>query len=131
MDAPRHLLVIRFSALGDIAMAVPVVRNLLQQYPSLQITFVSVPFAAPLFEGIERLQFYGADIRKEFNGLAGMYRLSKKIKEDISFDAVADLHDVLRTKILRFFLGKKTAVIDKGRKEKKSLPGLRIKNSGH
>jgi ADP-heptose:LPS heptosyltransferase len=36
-------------------------------------------------------------------------------------DAVADLHDVLRTKLLRFFLGKKSEVIDKGREEKKEL----------
>lgn len=118
---PAHILVMRFSALGDIAMTVPVVRNLLEQYPSLQITFVSIPFVQPLFTGIERLHFYPADIKKEFSGFAGLYQLAKKIKKEVSFDAVADLHDVLRTKLLRFFLGKENAVIDKGRKEKKEL----------
>ena len=121
MATPRHLLVIRFSALGDIAMTVPVIRNLLHQYPKLQVTFISVPFVKPLFAGIERLHFYGADIKDEFKGLKGLYSLSKKIKKEVSFDAVADLHDVLRTKVLRFLLSKTSAVINKGRKEKKEL----------
>jgi ADP-heptose:LPS heptosyltransferase len=120
-EKPAHILVMRFSALGDIAMTVPVIRNLLHQYPSLHVTFVSVPFVQPLFAGIDRLQFYGVDIKKEFKGFAGLYKLGKKIKKEISFDAVADLHDVLRTKLLRLLLGKKNAVIDKGRKEKKEL----------
>lgn len=121
MTKHRRLLVLRFSALGDIAMTVPVIKNVLQQHPFLEITFVSVPFAQPLFEGIERLHFYAADIKKEYNGLAGMYRLAMKIKKELEFDAVADLHNVLRTKLLRIFLGKTNAVIDKGRKEKKEL----------
>jgi ADP-heptose:LPS heptosyltransferase len=118
---PRHILVLRFSALGDIAMAVPVIKNLLQQYPSLKVTFVSVPFVKPLFDGIERLDFYGVDIKNDYKGFKGLYNLSKKLKHEIDLDAVADIHDVLRTKILRFFLGKQNAVIDKGRKEKKEL----------
>ncbi|MEO7049075.1 MAG: glycosyltransferase family 9 protein [Ferruginibacter sp.] len=118
---PRHILVLRFSALGDIAMAVPVIKNLLQQHPSLQVTFVSVPFVKPLFDGIERLDFYGVDIKNDYKGFKGLYNLSNKLKHEIDFDAVADIHDVLRTKILRLFLGKQNGVIDKGRKEKKEL----------
>lgn len=121
MAIPKHILVLRFSALGDIAMTVPVVKNLLQQNPSLQITFVAVPFVQPLFDGIERLNFFPADIKKEYKGIFGLWKLARAIKKQIAFDAVADLHDVLRTKILRFFLGKKYEVIDKGREEKKEL----------
>lgn len=121
MESPTHILVIRFSALGDIAMTVPVMRNLLQQYPHLHITYLSVPFVAPLFEGIDRLYFYGADIKTTYKGIAGLYKLSRRLKKDIPFDAVADLHNVLRSKILRSFLGGPSAVIDKGRKEKKEL----------
>ena len=122
MAAPAHILVFRFSALGDVAMSVPVIRLLLQQYPALEITFVSNPFMKPLFENIPRLHFYGADTKKEFHGLRGLHRLSRQIKTAIPYDAIADLHDVVRTKALRFFLiGKPAAVIDKGRKEKKEL----------
>ncbi|MBS1495402.1 MAG: glycosyltransferase family 9 protein [Bacteroidetes bacterium] len=128
MALPRHILVFRFSALGDIAMCVPVLKNLLNQYPALQITFVSIPFVQPMFEGIDRLSFIGVNIKAEYNGIAGLYRLSKKIKRTLSFDAVADLHDVLRTKVLRKFLGRPTAVIDKGRKERKELTRQHHKN---
>jgi ADP-heptose:LPS heptosyltransferase len=118
---PTHILAIRFSALGDIAMTVPVIKNVLAQNPALEITFVSTPFVQPFFEGIDRLHFYGINV-KDHKGIAGIYTLCKKIKADITFDAIADLHNVLRTKLLRFFLvTKNTAIIDKGRKEKKQL----------
>lgn len=121
MAIPQHIVVLRFSALGDIAMTVPVVKNLLQQNPSLHITFVSVPFVQPLFDGIERLHFFSADIKKEYKGISGIWKLSRRIKKQVRYDAVADLHDVLRTKLLRIFLGKRSQVIDKGRQEKKEL----------
>ncbi|SDD65364.1 ADP-heptose:LPS heptosyltransferase [Niabella drilacis] len=120
--APAHILALRFSALGDVAMTVPVLKRLLEQNPALEITLVSVPFHQPLFENIERLHFYGADIRNDFKGITGLIRLARTLKKDIRFDAVADLHDVLRTKIIRNFLGRvPVAVMDKGRKEKKEL----------
>jgi ADP-heptose:LPS heptosyltransferase len=118
---PKHILVIRFSALGDVAMAVPVLKNVLEQNPTLKITFLSTPFVEPIFKGIDRLDFYGVDVKKLI-GVGSIFKLSKKIKKDIDFDAVADLHNVIRTKLLRSFLSKKnTAVINKGRKEKKQL----------
>ncbi|MET0636839.1 MAG: glycosyltransferase family 9 protein [Chitinophagaceae bacterium] len=122
MAIPRHILVFRFSALGDVAMTVPVIRLLLDQNPGLSVTFVSDPFMAPLFEGIDRLQFIGADTRKEYKGLPGLFRFSRELNHTVSFDAIADLHNVLRTKIIRAFLpGRKHASIDKGRAEKREL----------
>jgi ADP-heptose:LPS heptosyltransferase len=128
MALPNHILVFRFSALGDIAMTVPVIRNLLQQYPSLTISFVAVPFVAPLFEGIDRCHFIPVDLKKDYQGVGGLYQLSKRLRTEISFDAIADLHNVLRTKLLRFFLSVPVAVIDKGRKEKKQLTRKHHKN---
>ena len=49
MLVPAHILVIRFSAMGDVAMTVPVLKNLLQQNQDLQITVVSNAFFKPLF----------------------------------------------------------------------------------
>ncbi len=119
---PRHILVFRFSSLGDIAMTVPVIKILLYQYPQLQITFVSVAFVKPLFDGLNRLHFVAADLKGKHKGVIGLYRLYKELNAAHSFNAIADLHNVLRTQILRFFFGgKKTAAINKGRKEKKEL----------
>lgn len=103
-------------------MTVPVLKCLLQQFPALKVTVVSTPFFQPLFEDIERLTFYGVDIKKEYKGVLGLKKLSNKIKKEIPYDAIADLHNVIRTKLLRFFLkSKKVAVVDKGRKEKAQL----------
>ncbi len=124
MKKPQHLLVFRFSSLGDVAMTVPVLKLLLQQHPHLHVTMVSNAFMQPLFGNIERLQFYSVDLKGKHNGLKGLYRLYRELKKSFSIDAIADLHDVLRTKVLRafFFLsGKPVSAIDKGRKEKKEL----------
>ena len=119
---PKHILVFRFSSLGDIAMTVPVIRNLLQQHPQLQVTFVSVAFVKPLFDNIERLHFVTADLKGKHKKVAGLYRLYKELSAMNFYDAIADLHNVLRTQILRiFFSNKKIAAINKGRKEKKEL----------
>ncbi len=128
MQTPSHIVVFRFSALGDVAMTVPVLRCLLKQYPGLRITVISQAFCRPLFDDIERLDFYGVDFKAQYKGVWGIRNLSKKIREEIPFDAVADLHNVIRSKLLRFFLRpNKIAVIDKGRKEKASLTRPRDK----
>ncbi len=122
MQRPVHILVFRFSALGDIAMTVPVLKCLLQQHPSLRITMVSVPFVQPLFANIDRLEFYAVDIKNDYKGVKGLYRLAKQLKQEVKFDAIADVHNVLRTKLVRFFLRSiPAAVIDKGRAEKENL----------
>lgn len=120
----RHILVLRFSAMGDVAMCVPVLRRCLDQNPSLRITFVSNHAFAPLFKDLPRLAFHPADIKGRHSGLAGLTRLFRELGDMGPFDAVADLHDVLRSKYLSLlFRLKGTAVqtIDKGRREKKAL----------
>ena len=124
MTKPYHLLIFRFSSLGDVAMTVPVIKLLLQQHAELNVIMVSNSFMEPLFKDFERLQFYAADIKGRHKGIKGLYRLYKELRNSFSFDAIADLHDVLRTKLLRsffFFSDKPIAVIDKGRYEKKKL----------
>ena len=124
MTKPRKLLVFRFSSLGDVAMTVPVIKLLLHQHQELRITMVSNYFFAPLFKDIDRLIFFSADLKGKHKGVKGLHKLYKELKAGASFDAIADLHNVLRTKILRSFFsfsGKRLAVIDKGRKEKKEL----------
>lgn len=96
-----HLLIIRFSALGDIAMAVPVVASLARQYPDLRITVLSRPFARVLFEGLApNVGFMGADIKKEYAGLRGMNALYRRLVAK-NITAVADFHNILRSNYLR------------------------------
>ena len=119
-----HLLIIRFSALGDIAMAVPVVASLARQYPNLRITVLSRPFARVLFEGLApNVGFMGADIKKEYAGLRGMNALYRRLVAK-NITAVADFHNILRSNYLRlrFNLGHyHVAHINKHRRGKHRL----------
>ena len=120
----KKLLVIRFSALGDIAMTVPVVYDLAMQYPDLEITMLSREMAKPLFERMpSNVHFFGADLKGRHKGLLGLCRLWRDAHLN-DFEYIADFHDVLRTWWLRAegcLRCKKVAKIDKGRKGKKAL----------
>ncbi|MBL0358925.1 MAG: glycosyltransferase family 9 protein [Chitinophagaceae bacterium] len=120
----KHILVIRFSAMGDVAMMVPVIKNALDQNPHLQITVVSNAFFAPLFAGLKRCNFHPAQLKTTHQGASGIYELFRELVKQYRFDVVADLHSVLRSSLLRTFFrlsGYQTAVVDKGRKEKTAL----------
>ena len=128
MSRPKHILVIRLSALGDVAMTVPVLRVLAITYPELKISLISKGFFKPLFEDIPNLEFLEADITGKHKGL-GLLKLAKEAKK-LKIDAVADLHNVIRSQIIGNYLRLnkiKVAKINKGRAEKKALTALENK----
>lgn len=113
----------RLSAMGDVAMIVPVLRAFANQYPEVNITVVSRPFFQPFFEGIPNLSFFAFDAKQRHKGFVGLLRLFQDLKE-LQIDAFADLHNVLRSKVVRTLFalkGKKIVAVDKGREEKKAL----------
>ena len=114
--------------MGDVAMTVPVIRAFVEQNPQVKITFVSRPFFKPFFDGIENVTFFEIDLKKRHKGFFGLFKLYSDLSK-LKIDAVADLHNVLRSKVVRTLFalsGKKVAHTDKGRKEKKEL--TRAKN---
>jgi len=128
LNKNQHILVIRLSALGDVAMAVPVIKSFTEQHPTVKITVLSKPFLKPLFNNLPNVNFYAAKVKEKHQGILGLYKLYKELKK-LNFTAIADLHNVLRSKILRTFFRlslKKIAVINKGRAEKRAL--TRTKN---
>ncbi len=120
----EHLLVIRFSALGDVAMTVPVVYALAQQYPDVRITVLSRNFARPLFDDLlPNINFMEADLKREYHGITGLNSLYRRLLAK-QFTAIADLHSVLRSSYLRmrFNLDNyKVAHIDKHRKDRRRI----------
>ena len=119
----KHIAVMRLSAMGDVAMTVPVLRAFVNQHSQVKITVISRPFFKPFFEGIPNLSFFVFDEKERHKGFLGLLRLYQDLKA-LNIDAFADLHNVLRSTIIRnlFALsGKKTAAVDKGRAEKKAL----------
>ncbi len=118
-----HLLIIRLSAMGDVAMVVPVLKALKTDYPDLRITILTRPFFQPFFRDIEGIGFLAPDFKGRHKGVAGMIRLYRDIAA-CGVTHVADLHDVIRTKVLRRMLlltGKQVSVIDKGRADKRAM----------
>jgi len=123
MPKKKHILVIRLSAMGDVAMTVPVLRAFSIQNPEAKITVVSRPFFKPFFDTIENVTFFGVDLKKRHVGFLGLIRLFLDLKK-FRITHVVDLHNVLRSKVVRnlFALsGKKVAATDKGREDKKAL----------
>ena len=120
----EHILVIRFSALGDVAMVVPVVWSLAHQYPDVRITVLSRGFARPFFEDLApNIGFMEADLKREYHGIKGLNALYRRLAAK-QFTAVADLHSVLRSNFLRmrFNLNRyHVAHIDKHRKGRRHL----------
>jgi ADP-heptose:LPS heptosyltransferase len=117
----KHILVIRLSAMGDVAMIIPVLRAFIQQHPDIKITVLTRKFFTPFFRDLKDVSVFEADVKEKHKGVFGLYKLSKAIKK-LKVDAIADLHNVLRSNILKLFLlGTKSIQIDKGRAKKRAL----------
>lgn len=110
--------------MGDVAMTVPVVKSLAQQYPDLRITVLSKPFARILFDGLApNVSFMGADIKGEYHGIKGLNALYRRLTAK-NFTAIADLHSILRSSYLRMrfnFDRYRVAHIDKHRAMRRAL----------
>lgn len=115
-----NILTFRLSSFGDIALSVPVIMNVLENNPEVKIKMVTPKFMIPVFPKHDRLSFIVFDKKHQHKGINGLWRLYKEIKKH-RIDSIADIHGVLRTNTLNLLLNKKTARIDKGRKEKKLL----------
>lgn len=104
-------------------MTVPVIRAFVKQHPDVKLTFISRPFFKPFFDGIPNLEFFAFDAKERHKGFLGLIRLFQDLRK-LDIVAFADLHNVLRSKVVRTLFalsGKKTAFVDKGRSEKKAL----------
>ncbi len=114
--------------MGDVALLAPVLYALLSQYPHLKLSLLSLEKWRPIFNDHPRLNFIAAQTKGQHQGILGLWRLSRQLKA-LKPDAIVDLHQVLRSQILRSFLpgtSYPTAVINKGRQEKRAL--TKIKN---
>lgn len=117
---PRHLLVLRLSAMGDVAMLPFAVGALRKQYPQLKITVATQPRFKPFFHDLD-IEFLPVDLKGEFHGFKGLVALSRRLRLT-GADAFADVHGVLRSTFIRMSMrlhGIRVASIDKGRREKR------------
>lgn len=118
-----HLLVFRFSAMGDVVLTLPVIRGLLNAYPNLEVTIVTRKVFSPFFANIDRLTVYATDFSGRHKGFAGILKLFYDLNNFGQYDIIIDLHSVLRTHKLCFLYrlkGKKCFVLQKDRSQKKA-----------
>jgi ADP-heptose:LPS heptosyltransferase len=125
-----RILIIRFSAIGDVAMTIPVIYSFANQYPQVDITVLSRRVLQPLFQEMPpNVHYYAADLKGKHKGIRGVYRLYKELKAE-HFDMIADFHNVIRTKLLcTLFRFAKVRVesVSKGRMGKQKLTRRRNK----
>ena len=127
---PRHIALIRLSAMGDVALLAHTVRAFQEVYPDVRLTVVTRRLFAPFFNGLN-VDFLFADTKGAHKGVKGMWRLFRDICK-LGVDAVADMHSVMRSVVVRnlcWLSGKKTATIDKGKIEKWFRVGHNSQNS--
>ncbi|ALJ06825.1 heptosyltransferase [Pseudalgibacter alginicilyticus] len=114
--------------MGDVAMLVPVLRAFIQQNPEVKITVLTRDFFKPFFRDLPKVVVFAADVKGKHKGVLGLYKLSKELKK-LKIDAVADLHNVVRSNILKyFFLGTPFLQLNKGRQEKRDLISGKVFN---
>ena len=120
----KTILVIRLSAMGDVAMSVPVIKAFSKQYTDVRILFLTRKAFNPFFMGIDNLHLINPDLNGEHKGTIGLFKLFRQINKEYHPETIIDIHNVLRSKILRVFfklIGVPVFVINKGRIEKRKL----------
>lgn len=122
-NTPKEVLIIRLSAMGDVAMTIPIIEKLKQDNPGVGITILTSKMVMPLFNHISGVNVIGWDLARD-GSFSHIFKLFNELRRERHYDVVVDLHDVLRTKVLRWLFaiwGVKRSTIDKGRCEKRNL----------
>lgn len=124
-----RFLVIRLSALGDVAILVPLLKNLAEQYPEHQFVMVSQPFTAKLFEGCPaNVSFKAVETKGKHKGAVGLNRLFREI-DGKNVDVVCDMHDTIRSHYLSFLFGLFRVPVFRINKERKEHRKLTRKDN--
>lgn len=87
---------VRFSALGDVTLAVPAVRSLQRSLPNATITWITSPLSYALLQGLEGVHF---EVFEKPRSVAD-YRAFYKAFSQRSFDVVLAMQANLRTNLL-------------------------------
>ncbi|TDG37005.1 lipopolysaccharide heptosyltransferase family protein [Pedobacter changchengzhani] len=129
MHLKEKIIVLRFSAMGDVAMVASVLKEFSSQNPSVELIMVSRNTFKPFFIDIPNLTFHAIQPNNLHKGVLGLYKLFQALRK-YKPTAVADLHDNIRSRTISTFFrfaGTKIRRIDKGRAEKKALTRLNNK----
>ena len=133
MKATSSILIIRMSALGDVAMTIPVIYSLASQYPQLTVYVLTRPFHAQLFlHAPSNIRLVTLGASESGSSIKGTFKLIRKLY-DYPIDCVADFHNVLRSWIIDLAYlckGKKVSMVHKCRLQRyKATKGHQVQES--
>lgn len=118
--------------MGDVVLLLPVIQSLIKNYPDVEVTVVTRPKFASFFTDIERVIPFPADVDYTYSGIFGIRDLFGKLLRKAHYDVVMDMHDHMRTILLRSLFkvfGVPVIVFKKGRSEKHTLTRRENKRS--
>lgn len=119
----KTALIIRMSALGDVAMTLPAIYSFARANQDIKVLVLTQPFFARLFVGKpENIEILAVD-KKQIKGVKGLLWLLKMLSTK-NITMVADLHNVLRSWLIdAFFLlkGVPVKIVDKNRAGRKDI----------
>jgi ADP-heptose:LPS heptosyltransferase len=111
VPAPRRVLIIKPSALGDVVTALPVLHGLRRSFPSAHIAWLVRDLYAPLLAGLDGLDeiiTYDRALLGRFwwpgRGAAHALRLRRQLR-DGGFDWALDLQGLLRSGLFAWMTG--------------------------
>ena len=92
----KNIVVVRFSALGDVTLVVPAVRNLKRAFPDATITWITSPLAYSLLQGLPGVHFEVFEKPKTLADYRAFYRAFSQR----TFDVVLAMQASLRINLL-------------------------------
>ncbi len=102
----RCVLVMRFSALGDVAMTIPVLYPVCRANRDVRFVMLTKKWPASIFhDRPDNLDVLGVDFKTDYKGIPGLVKLAATLARDYHIDAVADLHNVVRSRMIGLCLG--------------------------
>ena len=113
MKSDMTYLVIRFSTLGNVAMTVPVIASLSRRYPNDRFVVAAKKDLRAMFASFPNVEYYEVDNHLDWKGVFALWR---ELRGQV--DAVIDLQNVLRTRVLGMLMrlsGKRVTRVRYGR----------------
>jgi heptosyltransferase I len=99
-EPPKHLCLIRLSAIGDTCHTVPVVRALQARWPSTRLTWVIGKTEHGLMRGLDGVDFMVLDKAAGWRGYAAV----RRALHGKSFDALLHMHASTRANLVSLFV---------------------------
>ena len=112
--------ILRLSSLGDIILTTPLIRAIRKAFPDACIDMIIADHFSEVIQNNPHINSVLTINTK--SGLIDFFKQILSIRKDKpKYDIIIDLHDSIRSKFIRFYLGKKWFTYDKYRSLKREL----------